>query len=41
MENTVRGLADKSKDHIERTHQDGNRSKRIYCGLTNLKQSQI
>ena len=41
MENIVGGLADKSEDHIERAHQDGKRSERIYCGLTNFKQSQV
>ena len=41
MENIVGGLADKSEDHIERVHQDGKRSERIYCGLTNFQQSQI
>ena len=40
MENIVGGLADKSEDHIERAHQDGERSERIYCGLTNFQQSQ-
>ena len=38
MENIVGGLADKSERHIERAHQDGKRSVRIYCGLTNFKQ---
>ena len=41
MENNVGGLADKSEDNIERAHQDGKRRERIYCGLTNFKQSQI
>ena len=41
MKNDVGGLADKSEDHIERSHQDGKQSERIYCGLTNFKQSQI
>ena len=41
MENVVGGLADKSEDNIERAHQDGKRSGRIYCGLTNFQQSQI
>ena len=41
MENIVGGLADKSEDHIERVHQDGKRSERLYCGLTNFQQSQI
>ena len=41
MENSVGGLADKSEDHIERAHQDGKQSKRIYCGLTTFKQSQV
>ena len=41
MKNIVGGLADKSEDHIERTHQDGKHSERIYCGFTNFKQSQI
>ena len=40
MENIVGGLADKSEDHIKRAHQDGERSERIYCGLTNFQQSQ-
>ena len=40
MENIVGGLADKSEDHIERSHQDGERSEKIYCGLTNFQQSQ-
>ena len=41
MENIVGGLADKSEDHIERTHQDGKRSERIYYGLINFQQSQV
>ena len=41
MENVVGGLADKSEDHIERTRQDGKRSERIYCELTNFKQFQV
>ena len=41
MENIVGGLADKSEDHIERAHQDGKRSERKYCGVTNFQQSQI
>ena len=41
MKNIVGGLAHKSEDHIERAHQDGKRSERIYCGLTNFKQSQV
>ena len=41
IENIIGGLADKSEDPIERTHQDGKRSERIYCGLTNFKQSQV
>ena len=41
MENIVGGLANKSKDHIERAHQDGKRSERKYCGVTNFQQSQI
>ena len=41
MKNIVGGLADKSEDHIERTHQDGKHSERIYCGLINFNQSQI
>ena len=41
MENIVSGLANKSEVHIERSHQDGKRSEKIYCGLTNFKQSQI
>ena len=40
-EKIVGGLADKSEDHIERTHQDGKRSERKYCGVTNFQQSQI
>ena len=40
MENVVGGLANKSKDHIEGSHQDGKLSEIIYCGLTNFKQSQ-
>ena len=31
----------KGKDHIERFHQDGKRSERKYCGVTNFQQSQI
>ena len=31
----------KSEDHIERAHQNGKRSERIYYGLTNFKHSQI
>ena len=41
IENIIGGLADKSEDHIERAHQDGKRIERIYCGLTNFKQSQV
>ena len=41
MEKNVGRLADKSEDHIERDHQDGKRSERIYCGLTNFQQLQI
>ena len=41
MENIIGGLADKSEDHIERAHQDGKRSERKYCGVTNFQQSQI
>ena len=41
MKNIDCGLADKSKDHIERAHQDGERSERKYCGVTNFQQSQI
>ena len=41
MEDIVSGLADKSEDHIERDHQDGKRSERIYYGLTNFKQSHV
>ena len=40
MKNIVGGLADKSEDHIKRAHQDGKRSERMYCGLTNFNQSQ-
>ena len=39
MKNIVGGLADKSEDHIERAHQDGKRSLRKYCGVTNSQQS--
>ena len=39
MKNIVSGLANKSKNYIERAHQDGKRSKRKYCGVTNFKQS--
>ena len=41
MKNIVGGLADKNEDHIERAHQDGKRSERIYCKLTHFQQSQI
>ena len=41
IEHIVGGLADKSEDHIDRSHQDGKRSERMYCGLTNFQQSQI
>ena len=41
MENIVGGLADKGKDHIEGSQQDGKRSKSIYCGLNNFNQSQV
>ena len=41
MENIVRGLTNKSEDHIERAHQDSKRSERKYCGVTNFQQSQI
>ena len=41
MENIVSGLANKSEIHIERSHQDGKRSEKIYCGLINFKQSQV
>ena len=41
MEYIVGGLADKREDNIERSHQDGKRSERMYCGLTNFQQSQI
>ena len=37
MTNIVGGLADKSEDHIERAHQDGKCSERIYCGLINFQ----
>ena len=33
MENSVGDLADKNEDHIERAHQDGKWSERIYCEL--------
>ena len=39
MENIFGGLVDKSKDHIERAHQDGNCSEIKYCGVTNFQQS--
>ena len=39
--NIVGGLADKNKDHIERPHQYGKCSERIYSGVTNFKQSQL
>ena len=41
LKNIVGGLANKSEEHIERAHQDGKCSERIYCGLTNFQQSQI
>ena len=41
MENIIGGLADKNEKHIERAHQDGKRSERKYCGVTNFQQSQI
>ena len=41
MENVIGDLADNSEDHIERAHQDGKRSERKYCGVTNFQQSQI
>ena len=41
MGNAVGGLADKSEDHIKRTHQDCKRSEKKYCGVTNFQQSQI
>ena len=41
MENSIGGLVDKSETHIERAHQDGKRSERIYCELTTFKQSQV
>ena len=41
MKNIDGGLVDKSEDHIERAHQNGKRSERKYCGVTNFKQSQI
>ena len=41
MKKNVSELAHKSEDHIERNHQDGKRRERIYCGLTNVQQSQI
>ena len=41
MKNIDGGLTDKSEDHIERAHQDGKRSERKYCGVTNFQQSQI
>ena len=40
MENIIGGLAGKIEDHIERAHQVGTRSERIYCGLTNVQQLQ-
>ena len=36
MKNIVGGLAGKGEDRVERTHQDGKRSERIYCGLINF-----
>ena len=41
MENSVGDLADKSEDHIEKAHQDGRCSGRIYCRLKCFKQSQV
>ena len=41
MENIVGNSADKSEDHIEKAHQDGKQIERIYCGLTNIKHSQV
>ena len=41
MKNIVVGLADKSEDHIEKAHQDGKCSGRIYCRLKFFKQSQV
>ena len=41
MENIVFGLADKREDRIEKSHQDGKRSERKYCGVTDFQQSQI
>ena len=41
MKNIVGGLANISEDYIERAHQDGKLSERIYCGVTNVQQSQI
>ena len=36
IRNIAGGLADNSEDHIERSHQDGKRSERINCGLTDF-----
>ena len=41
MKKNVSELAHKSEDHMERNHQDSKRRERIYCGLTNVQQSQI
>ena len=41
MENIVGGLADKSKEFIEKAHQDSKCSGRIYCRLKCFKQSQV
>ena len=36
MKNIDGDLINKSEDHIERAHQDGKRSEKKYCGLTNV-----
>ena len=41
IENIMDFLAEKSEDYIERIHQDGKRSEKRYCRLTNFQQSQI
>ena len=41
MKNIIGGLADKNEDHIERAHEDDKRSERKYCGVINIRQSQI
>ena len=41
MKNIDGELANKGEEHITKSYQDGKRSERIYCGLTNFQQSQI